>query len=618
MGYPSLQQYPYFAYDTETTGLIYKKDEVFGFSVSTPDGKDYYWDVREYPKAKKWITDQARRFKGKIIMHNASFDIRMSDHSGIIIPLEKAIDTVILACQINEHLHSYKLDSLAIKYLGKHKELDIYEAMAELFGGRATRNVQMPRIWKAPSRIVAPYAKVDTRLTLDLFEWQVKEIDKQGINDIVKFEIDKMPTFIRTEMHGIRIDADYAEQAQEKLTPIINKKQKKLNKIAGLLKKDGDVNVDSSPQIKAMFNPVEVEDGVWETDDGVPIGTTPGGQASIDAEILRTMDHPAAELILDLRSLHKMRDTFLGKHVLEHAVNGRVYPSINQSKGEDGGTGTGRLSYTGPALQQIPSRNKILAAIIKPAFLPDEGQVWVDTDKASFEVRVFLHHANVPEIIKMYKDNPGTDGHQMVANLTGLVRNATYGGQPNAKQLNLSMIFNQGNGATAEKMGLPWNWDSFVPRGKLEKDRITYKKAGTEAQKIIDKYHDAMPGVKELAEEMKELALEQEYIETDVGRRLRFPKGWKAYKASGLLIQATAADINKENWSIIEEELGDKGRLLLNTHDSYGMSIEPDWEPHYKRVKKAIERDRLRVPLILDWNGTGHNWHDALQGKNLT
>ena len=612
MGYPSLQKYPYWSFDTETTGLEYKKDEVFGFSVSTPDGKDYYYDVRESPKSKKWITDQAAKFQGKIVMHNASFDIRMSDHSNIFIDPEKCIDTVILACQINEHLFSYSLDDLAKRYLKKEKETTIYQAMADIFGGLATRNVQIGRISQAPSSIVGPYAKMDTRLTLELFEWQCSEIKRQGIESIVGFELDKMPTFIRTEMHGIRIDSDYAEKAQGKLTPIINKKQKQLDKIAGK-----SINPDSSQQIKAMFDPYETDEG-WFTKDGVPVGTTPKGGPSIDAEILRGMDHPASKLILDLRSMHKMRDTFLGKHVLEHSVNGRVYPSINQSKGEDGGTGTGRLSYTGPALQQIPSRNKELAAIIKPAFLPDEGQVWVDCDMASFEVRVFAHLVENLEIYRIYKNDPEADFHQMVADLTGLVRNAEYSGQPNSKQLNLSMIFNSGNGAIAEKMGMPWYWDSFVPRGKMEKDRITYKKPGLEAKRIIDEYHRRLPGIKEFATSQKELAISQGYIETSVGRRLRFPRGYKAYKASGLKIQATAADINKENWKLIESSLENNGRLLLNTHDSYGMSIDEDWKPHYDRVRNALQRDRLNVPLILDWSGTGHNWHQALQKRDLS
>jgi DNA polymerase I-like protein with 3'-5' exonuclease and polymerase domains len=118
------------------------------------------------------------------------------------------------------------------------------------------------------------------------------------------------------------------------------------------------------------------------------VGTADSGGPSLKAEFLRELDHPAAKLIEEVRSLLKTRDTFLAKHILEHAVGDQVYPTINQTKGEDGGTGTGRLSYTDPAMQQIPSRNKKIAAIVKPCFLPDEGDVWIDLDQASFEVRM--------------------------------------------------------------------------------------------------------------------------------------------------------------------------------------------------------------------------------------
>jgi DNA polymerase-1 len=323
------------------------------------------------------------------------------------------------------------------------------------------------------------------------------------------------------------------------------------------------------------------------------------------------MDHPAAALIMELRSLNKMSGTFLGKHVLEHNINGRVYPTINQSKTEEGdGTGTGRLSITNPAMQQIPNRNKEKASIIKPCFLPDEGCVWVDSDMASFEVRVFAHLVNNAEIIQAYINNPALDLHQFVADLMGIVRSAEYSGQANAKQLNLAMIFNSGNGAIAETLGMEWDWESFVTR---QDEKVTYKKAGTEATALIEAYHRRIGGIKDLATGCKTAAERRGYIFTSRGRRLRFPRGWKSYKASGILIQSTAGDINKENIKLIEDELGDEGHLILNTHDSYSMNMPEDWKPHYEKVKKAIERDRLRVPLRLDWNGTGRNWHQALQ-----
>jgi len=615
MNFPNLHEFKTHAFDTETTGLQYLVDKVFGFSVSTPKG-DYYYDIRKTPKAINWYNDQVKNFNGTIVCHNASFDYRMSSFSGFKLPINQIDDTVIRACLIDEHLREYSLDYLCKKYLGEGKYGDIYRELADIFGGLATRNVQMPNLQHAPEHVVSPYAKMDTRRTLELYDWQTNEIKRQGIERIVEFELGLMPQFIKTEMHGIRVDLDYAEQAIKKITPKIDETQTRLNHIAERV-----LNVNSTPQVRDLFKPIQLANGNWTTENGKPMPSTGAGKASVNAEFLRSMEgDERAELVLKVRSDIKTRDTFLGKHVLEHALGGRVYPTINQSKGEDGGTGTGRLSYSGPALQQIPSRRKEIAAIVKPCFLPDEGQVWVDCDMASFEVRVFADLVNNLEIINAYAQNPTMDLHQFVADITGLVRNATYSGQPNAKQLNLSMIFNSGNGAIAEKMGMEYTHESFVPRGKTEADRVHYKKAGIEAMNVINEYHDRLKGIKELAEDCTETALDVGYVETYHGRRLRFPRGFKAYKASGLKIQATAADFNKDNWAKIGDILdGTEGHLLLNTHDSYGLSLPEDWRPLYGEIKKSIEeKNRCRVPLVLDWSGAGRNWWDALQGKDNT
>jgi len=343
---------------------------------------------------------------------------------------------------------------------------------------------------------------------------------------------------------------------------------------------------------------------------------TPKGNPSIGGEYLTAMDDPRAQLITDLRSVIKTRDTFLGGHVIGHSYNGRVYPNINQCKGEDGGTKWGRLSYTGPAMQQIPNRNKEVAAIVKPCFLPDEGHVWVDGDMASFEVRVFAHLINSQAIISEYQQNPGLDLHQFVADETNLPRDPTKEGGANAKQLNLSMIFNQGNGATAMKMGLPWKWDSFEVGGKT----ITYRKAGDEAMDIINRYHYRVPGVKELMQKCKDAAERRGFIFTFTGRRIRFPSKRFTYKASGLLIQSTSAEYNKENWEIVESELEGVGHMILNTHDSYSMSMpEDNWREHFDRVKARIEQPgRARVPLVLDLSGVGTNWWDAIRKDKMS
>ncbi len=434
------------------------------------------------------------------------------------------------------------------------------------------------------------------------------------LSDIMSFERRLMPVLIGMEVSGIRVDTGMASDAINKLTAIIDKAEADLTKLVGRI-----VNVNSSPQIKSLFNLERDDDGNWFA-DGIMVGTAKSGGPSLAAESLRAMaasGNPASKLIMDIRSLTKTRDTFLAGHIIGHAHDGRVYPTINQSKGENGGTGTGRLSYTDPAMQQIPSRNKTVAAIVKPIFKPEWGQQWLDIDENSFEVRVFAHLVTPydPQIAKQYAANPHTDFHQYVADLTNLPRNASYSGQANAKQLNLSAIFNSGNGALADKMGLSWEWDAFYDN---DEELVKYRKAGPDAMEVINRYHQALPGVKKLQNKCRATALNRGFLFTGSGRRIRFPDKRKAYKASGLLIQSTAADINKDNILIADQYLRDNGgRLLLNTHDSYSMSIPyGSFQDIWPGLKALLDAPgRARVPLIAEVSGVGDNWWYALNNQ---
>lgn len=609
--FPDLSQFDEIAFDTEATGVRYPVDRVFGASVSTPDGKDYYWDVRRQPEFKRWWNKQMKTYKGIIAMHNGHFDCKMGHNYGIDIPLDRVRCTQIQACLINENEMEYSLDALSRKYLNDNKVDDIYEKLAALFGGKATRNVQMPNLWKAPPELVGPYAKQDTRLTLNLYQWQCKEIVRQDLQDVVDFEMSIFPTLQRMTRRGVRVDLVAAEAAIKELDVIIEEDQKKINGMVGF-----ELNVNSSPQIKSIFEPVK-QGNVWIANNGYEVEETKKGGPSIPSAVLREMKtDPKAQLIVDIRSNIKTRDTFLKGHIIGHAVDGRVYPSINQCKGEDGGTGTGRLSYQEPALQQIPSRNKRVAKIVKSCFLPEEGHRWGSTDIASCDVRVFAHLANNPVVLAAYAENPATDFHQFTADLMGIPRNATYSGEVNAKQLNLSMIFNSGNGAIAADLGLPFTWESFTSRGEL----ITYKKAGHEAMEAINTYHQKVKGVKDLAERAKKCAEQRGWVRTWSGRRMRFHRGYKSYKASGLIIQGTAADINKVALKVIEEALDRHGAfLLLNVHDSFEFSIPLDKDPRVvcQDVIDAFQNafPWLRVPMMLELNGTGKTYYEASSAK---
>lgn len=607
--FPDIHKYDAIALDTETTGLNYPVDKAFGVSLATPN-ESFYWDIRIEPHMIEVMNEEFKKYRGVIASHNGSFDYKMSLGAGIQIPIDKLRCTIIRACCINEHEISYSLEALAQKYLGVGKTEEIYKELAALFGGPATKNVQMRNIAKAPAEIVAPYAERDAELALRLYRWQEEEIKRQRIEKIISFEESKLPLFIETEVRGIRVDLDATHRAIQAIDPLIFDAQLQLNDAVGF-----NINVNSPKDVKKAFNPKKDKEGNWITQEGFPLPATPAGNPSIGKEVLHAMGTPISKGIVEVRSRIKTRDTFLKGHILGSAHGGRVYPSIHQCKGEDGGTQTGRLSYSGPALQQIPSRNKTIAEVVKKCFLPEEGQVWMDADMASFEVRMFAHLVSSMNdtVAKAYAKDPTMDLHQWVGDLMDIPRNPPAGGGVGAKTLNLAMIFCMSDGTVAKNLGLPYTEETFLSQrdGKV----ITYNKAGYEAQDLIASYHRNVPGVKDLAEKCRKLAKVNGYLETISGRRLRFPNPNEVYKASAVYVQSNAADVNKQNWTRVSEALGSDGVLLLNTHDSYSMSVSENWGPVWERVREALQEDRgLNVPLIADLNGVGSTWWDALQG----
>ena len=591
--------------DVETTGLKWWSDRLFGIALCTEDHNTWYFDVRTEANAIGWIKDLIGSNPDCIwIGHNVKFDYHFLREAGMVLPDDNIDCTMTRAALISEHEPTYELDFLARKYANTRKDSEIYDEMATLFGGRATRNAQMPNISRAPEDMVARYAKQDTLATMKLYQWQ--EPQMAGLQKVHDLERRLMPVIIRMEHEGVRVDVGRAEEAVRALSVRIENDHAALNKMAGF-----EVNPNPSGSITKLFEPKLGNDGEWYLNDGTRADKTEGGKASVNAECLRRMKHPAAKMILDLRKMLKTRDTFLLGHILGHHDDGIIHCNYNQTKNDaEAGTGTGRLSVTNPALQQIPSRDKEIKSIVRPIFLPDEGAEWLGMDWSQFEFRVANHYGQVPTILQAYKDNPNLDFHQLVSDMTGIPRNAQYAGGPSSKAINLGLAFNMGAGRLAQEIGLPFT-EETMPDGRL------FAKPGPEAMAIFEKYHAANPGMRNMQQKASSIARERGYVSTMMGRQLRFPGGQFVHKASGLIYQGTSADAMKVKLIELDHYLSenDAGRLLLTVHDEVGISLEKDADPKpiadiytcFDGVKCEM---KFRVPITCDW-GVGTDWYTA-------
>lgn len=607
--FPRIEQVPYLVIDTETTGLNWWEHRVFGIAIALPNGDSLYWDVRVHPQVIDWLNDLVKEdLVGVWVGHNMKFDYHMLRESGFEMPADRIDCTMVRGALINEHEPSYSLDFLARKYAKQQKDEEIYEEMAKLFGGRATRSAQMPNISRAPEHVVAKYAKQDVIATQALYEWQQGEIERQVLHKIHAFERRLMPVIIDMETEGVRVDVERAHEAVRGLTERIESTQRSLNTLAGF-----EVNPNPSGSIADLFKPQLRDDGEWYLIDDTKADKTEGGKASINAECLRRMKHPAAEMILDLRKMLKTRDTFLSGHILGHEHDGIIHCNYNQTKNDsEAGTGTGRLSVTNPALQQIPSRDIAIKSLVRPIFMADHGAKWLGMDWSQFEFRVANHYGQVPTILRAYAENPNLDFHQLVSDMTGIPRNAQYAGGPSSKAINLGLAFNMGSGRLAQECGLPYT-EEVGPTGNV------YLKAGPEAMELFEKYHTANPGMRNTAQKASSIAKERGYVHSVMGRHIRFPGGQFVHKASGLIYQATSADCMKQKLIELHTYLKEHqcGRLLLTVHDEVGISLDNDCVQHAEEIARIYTKFdgrecpiALRVPITCDW-GLGNNWLDA-------
>ena len=609
-----LSEYPIVCIDCETTGLHWYKDKMFSVAIAAWDGENIhsqYIDIRDEPSKIETLAGEAPNIK-KYINHNAKFDSHFLREAGIDLPLDRIECTSVRAALINEHEPSFSLDALGRKYVN-HGKVDIYEELAKMFGGQPTRAAQMKNLYRAPASLAGRYAIDDPVIAIKLWLWQEEEIKRQGLEQVWGIERQLTPILVQMEKWGVRVDEERAENSLGTIDKQVRTTQNELDSLTGR-----SINVNSSPQMRVLFGAHKVEAEtpkgyLWKTDSGIILPMTDGGEASIGKDSLITLSglgDKRAQHALAIRKMVKAK-SFLKDHIIGHAIDGRVYPNYNQTRGDNQlGTGTGRFSIDDPALQQIPARDKEIAEVVRSCFLPEEGHQWTCGDWAQFEFRVFAHYTKDPNVLRIYEENPDADYHQVVADITGIPRNPRYAGDANAKQINLGLVFGMGQGKMAYEMGLEHTVE-------YRQDREWYK-AGPGAVEVFNKYHGALPAVKKLLDQASSVARSRGYVTTILGRHIRFPGGKAVHKAAGLVFQGTSADSMKQKMIELFPVCKAEGiNMLLSVHDELDFSTPTKETPRQKiLLKKHLESFgssdpiQFRVPIRSSVE-SGDNWFIA-------
>jgi len=564
---------------------------VVGFAVATKDWSGYLpiahrsggnLDKNLVLNWMKKITSG----NASIVCHNASYDIGWMRREGIEIK-NKIIDTMVAAPLIDENRFSYALNALGREYLQEKKDERLLRDAAEAWSVDAKGGLH-----ELPPMFVGPYAEQDAVLTLKLWEWQKAEMTKQDLWSIFDLESSLTPLLIEMRWRGVRVDLEKAETLSKKFRA---KEEDALHRIKSLC--GDEVEVWANASIQKAFDTL-----------GLEYNRTELGSPSFQQSWLEAHPHEMPRLIVQARKMNKARTTFIDGMIMGNQVNGRIHAELHPLRSDNGGTVTGRFSYSNPNLQQVPARDPEIGTAIRSLFIPEEGCQWGAFDYSQQEPRIVVHYADMmglrgaEEAVQAFQ-HEDADFHQIVADMAGIERKQ-------AKNINLGLFYSMGVTKLSESLGLT-----------LE-----------EGKELFAQYHDRVPFVKELSERAVQRASKQGSIRTLLGRRCRFDK-WEpaqfgtrkimdhktayteygnaikrafTHKAMNKLIQGSAADMTK----MAMKMLYDEGIVPhIQVHDELDFSVSSDAE--IAKIKDIMEHCvEMRVPIKVDID-LGPNWGEA-------
>lgn len=597
---------PVMVYDVETSGVDWKRNKVVGYVITLDEENNFYIPVRHGgggnladpdcgPLQKPDDTTKTHRFEKALakafklrteaklvtVGHNIKFDAHMSYTHGIDIGryLE---DTQLMEALLDEFARMGLDDCAQSHGVAAKKGAELYELMASMFGGKPDRYTQMENFWRlaGDEPLAVEYAMGDGTTTKAVREAQLPKLEEQDLMAVAKLENRLIRTVFKMERKGIRVD--------EKRIPIVERDIKKqLDQVLSEL--PAEFNANSAAHVKAYLE----SQGVTNWPTTAPTSRFPQGQPSFAEKWLKT--HEPGQRIIDVRRLTGLGSKFITPLKEEHLFNGRVHTNLNQLKGDEYGTISGRFSSNGPNLQQVPKRNKELAKIFRSLFIPDDGMDFYEGDYSQCEPRLFAHYSDCKLLVDGYSADPPRDMHAIVAEMLGVERD------PTAKRMGMGIITGMQGKALAGHM----NWD-------LRK-----------AYEMLHAFFESFPEIQDFQNVATQTFRDEEFVFTLLGRRCRLDNPRFAYRAVSRIIQGGNADILKYKLLEADKWIEDQKNgieLLLTVHDSFEWQA-PKGAKGQKasqelvRIMEDVQKPpfNLRVPFKVDMH-RGPNWAVATFG----
>jgi len=571
------------SFDTETTGIDPLSAELVGLSFSWETGKGFYVPVPENRDEAQAIVNKFIPFFDsesiEKVGQNLKYDLKMLAKYGIIVK-GKLFDTMIAHYLINPDMR-HNMEILSETYL-QYSPKPIEDLIGKKGKGQKTmRDVALEDIKE--------YAAEDADVTFQLKQHFQPILENTATKKLFdEIEIPLVPVLAAMEMEGINLDVAFLKDLSAELESDIKTLEGKIYEAAG-----ESFNLASPKQLgDILFDKLQI--------GGAKQKKTKTGQYATGEEVLSylALSSPFVQDILDWRQLVKLQNTYVTALPLQvFAPTGRVHTDYMQTV-----AATGRLSSNNPNLQNIPIRTDRGRQIRKAFIARDDNYTLVSADYSQIELRIIAALSGEENMIRAFTNHE--DIHKSTASKVFNVplEEVTREQRSHAKTVNFGIIY----GVSA--FGLS-NQTSL---------------SRSESKELIDAYYESYPKLRAYINDQIELARENGFVQTVLGRR-RYLKdinsanavvrGAAERNAVNAPIQGSAADIIKIAMINIHKKLVSenwKSKMLLQVHDELVFDVHnSELEKIQPMIKYEMENAFVMdVPLEVEL-GMGKDWLEA-------
>ncbi|MDD7738562.1 MAG: DNA polymerase I [Lachnospiraceae bacterium] len=487
---------------------------------------------------------------------------------------ERIFDAALAAYLLNPLKTSYAYDDLAREYSRMY-----IPTPSEIFG-----TTKIPSAFSMSEEQAASYAGHIAFTVFEVCPVMEERLLEQGMWELYR-DVELPLAFVLHEMErdGIAVKREELIEYGKKLQVRIEELEQKICEQAG-----EEFNINSPKQLGViLFEKMQLPGGK-KTKTGY----------STAADVLEKLapEHQIVSDILEYRQLTKLKSTYADGLLSVISPDGRIHSTFHQTI-----TATGRISSTEPNLQNIPARME-LGRLIRKAFVPKPGCVFLDADYSQIELRVLAHMSGDEKLIAAYRE--AEDIHRLTASQVFHVPldQVTPLQRRNAKAVNFGIVYG-------------------ISSFGLSQDLSITKK---EAEEYINSYFETYPKIKSFLNQCVQDAKDLGYSVTIYGRRRPIPelkssnfmqRSFGERVAMNAPIQGTAADIIKIAMIRVSKRLKEEkmaSRLLLQVHDELLLEV-PQEETEKARKILAEEMTgvaNLEVKLEIDMH-TGNDWYEA-------